>query len=69
MRCPRMIADLPLTSSLAPGPLPTEPDDLDEEEIAAYAAEAELNLDELQAEDIFSLSDLDDVFDNDVDML
>ena len=50
---------------VALGPLPTEPEDLDEEEIAAYAAEAELNLDELQAEAIFSLSDLDD----DVDMV
>ena len=32
-----------------------------DEELEAYAAEAELNLDDLQAEDIWSLSDFDDV--------
>ena len=51
-----------------PSPVSTEPEDVDEEEIAAYAAEAELNLDDLHPEDIFSLSDLDDVLDEDVDM-
>ncbi|KAH9941320.1 uncharacterized protein BXZ73DRAFT_88458 [Epithele typhae] len=46
----------------------TGPEDLDEEEIAAYAAEAELNLDDLAADDIFGLSDFEDAHDRDVDM-
>ncbi|EJF63758.1 hypothetical protein BD309DRAFT_1002264 [Dichomitus squalens] len=41
-------------------PYSTEPDDLLEEELEAYAAEAELNLDDLQVEDIWSLSDYED---------
>ena len=55
---------------LAPGvaAVPTDPHDLDEEEIAAYAAEAELNLDDLVPEDIFSLSDYEDALDADVKM-
>jgi hypothetical protein len=36
------------------------PDDLDEEELAAYAAEQEL-LEGLTADDLFSYSDIDDV--------
>ena len=48
--------------------VPTDPYDLDEEEIAAYAAEAELNLDDLVPEDIFSLSDYEDALDADVKM-
>ncbi|PIL27588.1 hypothetical protein GSI_10739 [Ganoderma sinense ZZ0214-1] len=44
-----------------PTPLSTEPDDLLDEELEAYAAEAELNLDDLQAGDIWSLSDFDDL--------
>lgn len=48
-------------ATLGPEPLSTEPDDLLDEELEAYAAEAELNLDDLQAEDIWSLSDFDDV--------
>lgn len=42
-------------------PLSTEPDDLLDEELEAYAAEAELNLDDLRVEDIWSLSDFDDL--------
>ncbi|KAI0746868.1 hypothetical protein C8Q80DRAFT_802964 [Daedaleopsis nitida] len=50
----------------------TEPQDLLDEELEAYAAEAELNLDDLPVEDIFSLSDFEDggpsAMDEDVDM-
>ncbi|KAI1798127.1 hypothetical protein LXA43DRAFT_10069 [Ganoderma leucocontextum] len=42
-----------------PAPYSTEPDDLLDEELEAYAAEAELNLDDLRVEDIWSLSDFD----------
>ena len=38
----------------------TEPDDLLDEELEAYAAEAELGLDDLNVEDIWSLSDFED---------
>ena len=38
----------------------TEPGDLLDEELEAYAAEAELGLDDLNVEDIWSLSDFED---------
>ncbi|KAL7284131.1 hypothetical protein ACG7TL_001412 [Trametes sanguinea] len=48
------------------------PDDLSDEELEAYAAEAELSLDDLPADEIFSFSDLEDEQsmdqDQDVDM-
>ncbi len=47
------------------GPISTTPDDLLAEELEAYAAEAELNLDDLDVNEIFSLSDFED---DDVDM-
>ncbi|KAJ3481039.1 hypothetical protein NLI96_g7940 [Meripilus lineatus] len=37
------------------------PEDLSEEELALYAGECDLHLEDLQYEDIFSLSDLDDI--------
>ncbi|KAI0711181.1 hypothetical protein C8T65DRAFT_708163 [Cerioporus squamosus] len=48
-----------------PAPISTTPDDLLAEELEAYAAEAELNLDDLDVNAIFSLSDFED---DDVDM-
>ncbi|RPD65608.1 hypothetical protein L227DRAFT_570899 [Lentinus tigrinus ALCF2SS1-6] len=49
----------------APAPISTTPDDLLAEELEAYAAEAELNLDDLDVNEIFGLSDFED---DDVDM-
>ncbi|EED84869.1 predicted protein [Postia placenta Mad-698-R] len=43
---------------LDPPPISTTPEDLDEEELAAYAEEAAL-LEDLRPEDLYSLSDLD----------
>ena len=37
-----------------------EPGDLEEEEIAAYAEEYDLHLEDIPVDDIFSLSDLED---------
>ncbi|TFK90336.1 hypothetical protein K466DRAFT_484937 [Polyporus arcularius HHB13444] len=52
-------------TELRGGPISTTPDDLLAEELEAYAAEAELNLDDLDVNEIFSLSDFED---DDVDM-
>ena len=54
------------TPLAALAPLSTTPDDLFAEELEAYAAEAELNLDDLDVNAIFSLSDFED--DDDVVM-
>ncbi len=56
---------LSLNLYLEGGPISTTPDDLLAEELEAYAAEAELNLDDLDVNEIFSLSDFED---DDVDM-
>lgn len=37
-----------------------EPEDLEEEELAAYAEEYDLHLEDIPIDDIFSLSDLED---------
>ena len=58
---------LPLTAGLD-DPLEEIPEDLDDEELAAYAAEREL-LEGLSEEDIFSYSDLEDFDEHDVERL
>ena len=54
---------LTLTAPTAQDPISTEPDDLDEEELAAYVEEYQLqqDLQDLPVDDLFSLSDLEDL--------
>ncbi|KAI0635253.1 hypothetical protein C8Q77DRAFT_1106940 [Trametes polyzona] len=52
----------------APPAASVSPEDLLNEELEAYAAEAELGLDDLPIDEIFSLSDLEDENDQDVEM-
>ena len=40
--------------------IPTAPEDLDDEELAAYAEEYDLHLEDLPLDEIFSYSDLED---------
>lgn len=60
IHCSSVCTHINLHSCLAPQPISTEPDDLFEEELAAYAEEYEL-LHDLAADDIFGLSDLEDI--------
>ncbi|CCM04744.1 uncharacterized protein FIBRA_06934 [Fibroporia radiculosa] len=54
--------------AVAHEPISTIPEDLDEEELAAYAEEYDLHLEDLCPEDVFSLSDVDDITLPDEDM-
>lgn len=42
-------------------PISTFPEDLEDEELAAYAEEYELHLEDIHPDQLFSLSDVDDV--------
>lgn len=46
--------------AIGPSPISTQPEDLLDEELEAYAAEAELNLDDLPVDEVFSYSDYED---------
>ncbi|OJT01731.1 hypothetical protein TRAPUB_7787 [Trametes pubescens] len=65
---PALTGVVPSAESQGPQTTYVSPDDLLDEELEAYAAEIDLNLDDLPIDEIFGHSDYEDDTDQDVDM-